>query len=156
MSRTGVVHVLVDAHNVLHHDPELHALMREPELARREMELLLAGRQHVHLFYDGGTGGEARNTHRHGLAIDYAGTGEADDRIIGWLKVNHARRAVVVTDDAELRRRVRTLGAAVADARGFLAGLRKEWDPREDRGALSPSEVDDWMRIFGLDQRPPR
>ena len=152
MSRIGVVHVLVDAHNVLHHDPVLHELMHEPEQARREMELLLAGRQHTLLFYDGGAGGEVRTTHRHGLAIDYAGTGEADDRIISWLKTNHGRRAVVVTDDAELRRRVRTLGAAVADARGFLAGLRKDRDPRENRGPLSPAEVDDWMRIFGLDQ----
>ncbi len=58
---------------------------------------------------------------------------------------------MVVTDDAELRRRVRTLGAAVTDARGFLDGLRRDHDPREDRGPLSPGEVDEWMRIFGLE-----
>ena len=152
MSRSGVVHVLVDAHNVLHHDPQLCKHMHEPEVARQEMERLLAGRQHLHLFYDGGLGGEVRTTHRQGLAIDYAGTGEADDRIVRWLKINHARRALVVTDDADLRRRVRTLGAGIADARGFLAGLGREHDPREQRGPLSPGEVDEWMRIFGIDQ----
>jgi hypothetical protein len=151
MSRSGVVHFLVDAHNVLHHDRELSALMHNPEQARQEMERLLAGRQHLHLFYDGGLGGDVRTTHRQGLAIDYAGTGEADDRIVRWLKINYARRAVVVTDDAELRRRVRTLGAGIADARGFLTGLRRENDPREQRGPLSPGEVDEWMRIFGID-----
>ena len=151
MSRTGVVHVLVDAHNVLHHDPILRVRMHEPERARSEMEQLLAGRQHLHLFYDGGPGGEVRTSHRQGLAIDYAGTGEADDRIVRWLQVNATRRALVVSDDADLRRRVRTLGAAVADARGFLEPLRRQHDPRESRGPLSPGEVDEWMKIFGLD-----
>lgn len=151
MSRTGVVHVLVDAHNVLHHDPILRALMHEPERARSEMEQLLAGRQQLHLFYDGGPGGEVRTSHRQGLAVDYAGTGEADDRIVRWLQVNATRRALVVTDDADLRRRVRTLGAAVADARGFLEPLRRQHDPRENRGPLSPSEVDEWMKIFGIE-----
>jgi predicted RNA-binding protein with PIN domain len=154
MSRTGVVHVLIDAHNVLHQDPALRTLMHEPERARSELERLLAGRQHLHLFYDGGPGGEVRTSHRQGLRVDYAGTGEADDRIVQWLKHNHSRRAVVVTDDAELRRRVRTLGAGVIDADGFLTGLRRERDPREDRGPLSAAEVDEWMRIFGLDQHP--
>lgn len=151
MSRTGVVHVLIDAHNVLHQDRTLRTLMHEPERARSELERLLAGRQHLHLFYDGGPGGEVRTSHRQGLRVDYAGTGEADDRIVQWLQHNHSRRAVVVTDDAELRRRVRTLGAGVMDADGFLTGLRRERDPREDRGPLSAAEVDEWMRIFGLD-----
>lgn len=151
MSRTGEVHVLVDAHNVLHQDPLLRPLMAEPERARGELERLLAGSRHLHLFYDGGPGGEVRTAHRQGLSIDYAGTGEADNRIIRWLQTNATHRAVVVTDDAELRRRARTLGAGVLDARGFLDGLRRERDPREDRGPLSPAEVDDWMRIFGLD-----
>jgi predicted RNA-binding protein with PIN domain len=154
MSRTGVVHVLVDAHNVLHQDAHLRPLMNDPERARSELERLLAGRNHLHLFYDGGPGGEVRTSHRQGFAVDYAGTGEADDRIVRWLQTNHSRRAVVVTDDAELRRRVRTLGAGVMDAGGFLTGLRKERDPREDRGPLSPAEVNEWMRIFGLDQEP--
>ncbi|HEX3132181.1 MAG TPA: NYN domain-containing protein [Planctomycetota bacterium] len=154
MSRTGVVHVLVDAHNVLHQDPTLRPLMNEPERARAELEQLLAGRTHLHLFYDGGPGGEVRTSHRQGLAVDYAGTGEADNRIVHWLQTNHSRRAIVVTDDAELRRRVRTLGAGVQDARGFLDGLRRDRDPRENRGPLSPGEVDEWMRIFGLDQDP--
>ena len=151
MSRTGAVHVLVDAHNVLHQDPVLRPLMVEPERARGELERLLAGRRSVHLFYDGGPGGEVRTSHRQGLAVDYAGSGEADDRIIRWLQTNATRRAVVVSDDAELRRRARTLGAGLLDARGFLDGLRREHDPREDRGPLSPAEVDEWMRIFGLE-----
>jgi hypothetical protein len=151
MSRSGVVHVLVDAHNVLHHDPVLRTLMHEPEKARAELERLLAGRQHLHLFYDGGPGGETRTSHRQGLAIDYAGRGEADDRIVRWLQLNHTLRAAVVTDDGELRRRARTLGAAIVEARGFLDGLRRGQDPREHRGPLSPGEVDEWMRIFGLD-----
>jgi hypothetical protein len=151
MNRSGVVQVLVDAHNVLHHDPELRTLMGDPERARASLEQLLSGRRHLTLFYDGGPGGETRTLHRQGLAIDYSGTGEADERIIAWLRSRPTQRAAVVSDDAELRRRARQLGAALIDARGFLAGFRRERDPRTDRGPLSPGEVDEWMRIFGLD-----
>lgn len=150
MSRSGQVHLLVDAHNVLHHDPELRRLMAEPERAHAELERLLADRPRVVLFYDGGPGGETRSLRRQGLTIDYSGKGEADERIVGWLREHAERRAAVVSDDGGLRGRARALGATLVDARGFLAGFRHERDPRTERGPLSPAEVDDWMRIFGL------
>ena len=70
MGRSGVVHVLIDAHNVLYHDPELRRLMGDPESARRELERLLAGQRQLVLFYDGGPGGEARSLRRQDLAIE--------------------------------------------------------------------------------------
>lgn len=152
MSRSGQVHLLVDAHNVLHHDPDLQRLMHEPERARAELERLLADRPRVVLFYDGGPGGVTQSLRRQGLTIDYSGTGEADDRIVGWLRAHADRRAAVVSDDGGLRGRARALGATLIDARGFLAGFRRECDPREQRGPLTPTEVEDWMRIFGLDR----
>ena len=152
MTRNGQVHVLVDAHNVLHHDPDLRHLMGEPEHARSELERLLADRPRVVLFYDGGPGGITQSLRRQGLTIDYSGTGEADDRIVGWLREHAGLRAAVVSDDSGLRGRARTLGASLVDARGFLTGFRRERDPRTERGPLSPAEVDDWMRIFGLDR----
>lgn len=152
MSRSGQVHLLIDAHNVLHHDPILQGLMHEPERARGDLERLLADRPRVTLFYDGGPGGVAQELRRSGLAIDYSGRGEADDRIVDWLRRYAERRAAVVSDDGGLRGRARALGATLVDARGFLDGFRRERDPREQRGPLTPAEVEDWMRIFGLDR----
>ncbi len=152
MTRSGQAHLLVDAHNVLHHDPDLRHLMGEPERARTELERLLADRPRVVLFYDGGPGGVTQSLRRQGLTIDYSGTGEADDRIVGWLRTHADLRAAVVSDDSALRGRSRALGATLVAARGFLDGFRRERDPRTDRGPLSPAEVDDWMRIFGLDR----
>jgi hypothetical protein len=57
---------------------------------------------------------------------------------------------LVVADDANLRLNVRTLDTGIADAHGFLIGLRREHDPREQRGPFSPGEGDEWMRIFGI------
>jgi hypothetical protein len=156
MSRNGAPHLLIDAHNVLHHDAELRRLMGEPEQARGELERLLADRPRVVVFYDGDPGGVTHVLRRQGLTIDYSGAAEADDRIVAWLREHADRRAAVVSDDGGLRARARSLGAALIDARGFLDGFRRERDPRTERGPLSAGEVDDWLRIFGLDQRPPR
>ena len=156
MSRSGQAHLLVDAHNVLHHDSELGRLMSDPERARTELERLLADRPRVVLFYDGGPGGITQSLRRQGLTIDYSGTGEADDRIVGWLRAHAELRAAVVSDDSGLRGRARSLGATLIAARGFLVDFRRERDPRTERGPLSAAEVNDWMRIFGLDDRGQR
>jgi predicted RNA-binding protein with PIN domain len=151
MTRQGPVHLLVDGHNVLHLDPELRRLMAEPERARAELERLLAHRQRVTLFYDGGPGGEAQNTRRHGLVIEYSGAADADDRIARWLLFHPNVRAVVVSDDRELRRRIRVLGARGVTARGFLAAFRRQREAPPDAPPLSPGEVDQWLRIFGIE-----
>jgi YacP-like NYN domain len=151
MSRRGPVHCLVDAHNVLHQDAVLARHMHEPENARHLLEELLADKPNMHVFYDGGPNGEQRAHRRQGLQIDYSGNDEADNRIIRWLQQHSELRAVVISDDHDLCRRARALGATTAPARGFLQGFRTRLQQTElHRGPLSPAEVDDWMRIFGL------
>jgi hypothetical protein len=152
MSRHGPVHYLVDAHNVLFQDTEFARLMHQPEIARHQLEELLADKPFMFIFYDGGPQGEQRSHRRQGLHIDYAGHDEADNRIIRWLQHHPDARAVVISDDNELGRRARTLGATSATARGFLNTFRSTQQRAEaHRGPLSPAEVDEWMRIFGLD-----
>jgi predicted RNA-binding protein with PIN domain len=143
--------VLVDGSNVVHQDAELRSLAgQDPERARTELERLLAGRQRVAVFWDGGPGGEARSLHRKGLRIDYSGAGEADERIVAWLKQHGPRGSVLVSDDAVLGRRCRALGARIAAARGFADGLRGERDAPPDRGPPHAAELGFWMREFGV------
>jgi hypothetical protein len=155
MSRTGLLHLLIDGHNLIHQDAELRRLMAEPERAHGELERLLAERSRITVFYDGGPGGETHTIRRSGLTIDYAGVSEADDRIVRWLLFHPNVRAVVVSDDRALGARVRALGARPIPARGFLDAFRKGRDAPPDRPPLSPAEVDEWMRIFGLDDGAP-
>ncbi len=144
--------VLIDGHNLLHQDAALRRLLGTPEAARRALERRLARRRDCWLFYDGGPGGEARTAVRGTLRLDYSGTGEADDRIVAWLRANPASGAVVVSDDRELRARARTLGATLMSAREFLGGLGNDDGEVPDK----PSDPDDaevrfWMREFGED-----
>lgn len=139
----------IDGSNVVHQDAELRRLAGlDPERARAELERLLGGRAQTAVFWDGGPGGEIRTLHRKGLRVDFSGPGEADARLVAWLKQNGPLKAVVVTDDAALARRCRTLGARVVRARGFADGLRTTRDAPVDRPPPSPAEVDFWMREF--------
>lgn len=144
-------YLAIDGSNVVHQDAELRRLAGlDPERARAELERLLAGRQRIAVFWDGGPGGEARTLHRKGLRVDYSGTGEADDRLVAWLKQQGPPRTLVISDDAGLGRRCRQLGARVATARGFADGLRRTRDAAPDRSPPDPAEVAFWMREFNV------
>lgn len=141
----------IDGSNVVHQDAELRRLAGlDPERARAELERLLAGRSRVAVFWDGGPGGEARTLHRKGLRVDYSGAGEADDRIVHWLKHQGPTTVVVVSDDAALARRCRQIGARTVAARGFAAGLRSTRDAPVERLPPTPAEVDFWLREFAV------
>lgn len=152
MSRSGPLHMLIDGHNVIHQDAALRPMAEEIERAHSELELLLAERSRITVFYDGGPGGNTHTLRRSGLTIDYSGASEADDRIVRWLLFNPNMRALVVTDDRALTARVRTLGARILPARGFLDAFRRQRPiSGGDRPPLSSAEVEEWMRIFGLE-----
>ena len=139
----------IDGSNVVHQDAELRRLANlDPERARAELERLLGGRRNTAVFWDGGPGGEPRTFQRKGLRVDYSGSGEADERLVAWLKQHRPTGLVVITDDATLARRCRTLGARVATARGFAAGFRTQRDAPPERPPPSPAEVEFWMREF--------
>jgi predicted RNA-binding protein with PIN domain len=156
MSRVGALHLLVDGHNVIHQDAALRQLASEIEDAHAELEQLLAERSRITIFYDGGPGGQTHTLRRSGLTIDYSGASEADDRIVRWLLFNPNLRAMVVSDDRALAARVRALGATLLPARGFLEAFRKRSAAaKPERAPLTPAEVDEWMRIFGIDEGKP-
>lgn len=142
--------LLVDGSNVVHQDAELRRLAGlDPERARGELERLLGGRRMTVVFWDGGPGGAVRSFMRAGVRVDYSGPGEADERIVAWLKRHGPTAAVVVSDDGPLARRCRGLGARTAGARGFAAGLRGAGDPGPpDRPPPDAAELEFWLREF--------
>jgi len=141
--------LLLDGSNVVHQDAELRRLANlDPERARAELERLLGGRHMTAVFWDGGPGGEIRTFQRKGIRVDYSGPGEADDRIVAWLKQHGPLHGAVITDDGPLARRCRALKAKVASARGFAVGLRTLRDAPPDRGPPPAHEVDFWLREF--------
>lgn len=144
--------LLIDAHNVIHADADLRRLMHpDPERARAELERLVAARGRCTVFHDGGPGGEARTLRRRGLAVVYSGTGDADDAIVRWLKQHPGERAAVVSDDADLRRRCRQIGAGTIGTREFLGALRRRVDGPRDQAPVPPHEVAFWQREFGVE-----
>ncbi len=150
--------VLVDAHNLIHADASLRALMREPqahmrnaEAARRALEERLANRASIELIYDGGPGGVAASHHRRGLRVRYSGADEADDTIVAMLRSDARRPVAVVTDDRELSRRARQLGARVIGCAAFLASLPDAPAHVADRAPPSDADVRFWMKTFGVD-----
>jgi len=139
--------ILVDAHNLLHQDARLGPVMRrDVEAARLALERALGARDDVILFYDGGPGGVADARRRGGVRIDYSGPGEADDRILAWLRANTGRH-VVVSDDRALTARARALGATIALTRGFLAHAAVADSAQKPEA--TPDEVAFWMKVFG-------
>lgn len=143
--------MVIDGSNVLHTDAELRRLAAiDPERARAELERLLAGLPRVAVFWDGGPGGEVRSLHRKNLRIDYSGDGEADDRLVAWLKHQGPAKASVITDDQALGRRCRQIGAKIVSARGFVDQLRTTKDAAPDRPPPTPADLNFWMREFGV------
>ena len=139
--------ILVDAHNLLHHDARLGPLVRRNvETARLELERTLGARDDVILFYDGGPGGVADSRRRGGVRVDFSGVGEADERILAWLRANHGRH-VVVSDDRALGARAKKLGATIAPTRGFLAHADRNGPPAKPEATAD--DVAFWLKVFG-------
>jgi hypothetical protein len=139
--------LLVDAHNLLHRDPRLGAVMRrDAEAARRALERLLGPREDLILFYDGGPGGRADSRRRGGVRVDFSGRGEADERILAWLRDHPGGRHVVVTDDRALAARARALGAGVAPTAGLVVHAPPTAPAKPEPSA---DEVAYWLRVFG-------
>lgn len=130
----------------------------------------LGGKRRAALvFLDGGLQrGETRHA---GLRIRYAGPGQkADDRMVDDLDLlgNDARCVIAVSNDRELKGRLRMHGASCLSVGEFLALLEKKDKGQAGKGgskgkrgaddaeimrekcrSLSPAEVSAWLEHFG-------
>jgi predicted RNA-binding protein with PIN domain len=96
---------------------------------------------------------QPRVAERYGaLEVVWSGAGRAADEEIVRRAANRPRDWIVISDDRELRRRCRDLGARVETARAFAHRLER---PRRaaveggEKPSPSAEDVERWRRIIG-------
>jgi hypothetical protein len=86
-----------------------------------------------------------------GVRVEYA-RGDADSAILEMVRKSRSPRdLLVVTSDRRLAEQARDLGARTEDVATFRARAdrRAAGKPREKQDRPSPSEVAEWLRVFG-------
>jgi predicted RNA-binding protein with PIN domain len=164
-SRPVRVHFLVDGYNYLHRARLFGDVSLEQARHRLATRLrALRGKgDEVTIVWDArrAPSGLPRGEADRGVEHEFAhrDRGSADEAILRRLRAAaDARGYCVVSDDGEVVRSARQLGAAVrsiADVESRVRG-RIPSAPDDDEKPPPPrgSEVDDWLRIFGEDPRP--
>ncbi|MCB1162627.1 MAG: NYN domain-containing protein [Candidatus Krumholzibacteriia bacterium] len=148
----------VDGFNVMHLLPELVArLESDPEGARRRFLRLLAplvfrSGERWTVVFDGPRGGRAKAPG----PIDVIYAPHADSWIVEALERHRHPDAVTVvsSDEKDIGRRARALGASVQSAASLLRALAGDDAPPEPAepekpDSVSPEEVDFWLDAFG-------
>ena len=118
---------------------------------RRVLELARHRTVTVRLLFDGPPpDGRPSRESRGPVTVSYSGGRSADDVIVGSIpRGSAARNWTVVTDDRELRRRVKSEGAGamcVADFERKLASARPSGPDKP--GDDAPVDVEEWERYF--------
>lgn len=147
----------VDGFNVIHRLPELAAMLAEDnEGCRRSFLRLLAplvfeSNERWTVVFDAPRPGRAKAPG----PIDVVYAADADGWIVAELeKARHADAVTVVTsDEKDIGRRARALGAAVMSADALVRALSGDDAPEpagpEKPDSVSPDEVDFWLDAFG-------
>lgn len=160
--------VFVDGHNALNvlgvdagdHEADRGALIRQVRERVRRM------RPGATVFFDGHPPpGEFAVGQARGVRVVFSLDREADEAIVDAVRdADDPGRVLVVTDDLELERRVKQLGAISSRVRAFFAeertAIRHSDDGREgevahasDAGGLSDGEIAEMERRF-VSERP--
>jgi YacP-like NYN domain-containing protein len=132
---------------------------RDPEAVIRFLLGWARGRGRVVVVFDGS--GDARVAERYGaLEVAWGGARSADDAIEALVR-KQPRSWTVVTDDRELDRRCRELGARVQRADALIARVQRPHTgapaavaAARDAGKPSPSaeDVRHWREVFSDDE----
>lgn len=92
---------------------------------------------------------------------------EADDIIVDLVEgQRHANQVLVVTEDREIKQKVREVGAKIESSSKYLARVKsfrqeeREQDhskePAEKHGDQPVNNVEEWLEYFGIDQERDR
>ncbi|MGC8780254.1 MAG: NYN domain-containing protein [Anaerolineae bacterium] len=129
--------LIIDGHNLIGVLPDIQ--LNEPEdearlLARLRAYRSLTGQDMVVFFDSGGLpvpAGRAAHLSSPGIAVYFSGSGQtADDAIVEYLRGRpQPGQYAVVTNDAELIRRVKAIGASVVRASDFSLKLARRDEP---------------------------
>lgn len=157
--------ILIDGHNLIGQmktislaDPD-----DEEQLIERLVTYQRRRRRKITVVFDAGAhvGPSSEYEQRTaGVRIIYARPGQrADDVICRIVRDSSDRRGwLVVSSDRAVQAEVRYLGASIIAADQFARELAipRLQAPQEEERSLSPSEVDEWLRIFARRKKPRR
>jgi hypothetical protein len=142
------VPVLIDGNNLLHSLPA--GSNNRSGVRRQVLDAARSEKMRITVVFDGPPpGGSPEMEHLGPVTVRYSGGKSADDAILQLIpQGSRASESVVVTDDQELRRRVRERGGTVRS----LAQWRKR-KPRKTRSKthepkLSSHDLADWEAYF--------
>ena len=168
--------IIIDGYNFLFSDRREQLGLAEGELEKMREDFLgrlarLGAIENaaITVVFDGGEGAEfhAGEFTYHGVTVLFSyKVDTADMEIVTLLNRSHSvRDTVVVTDDRELRRNVKRIGAhpsSTAEFKRHMKDLFKQQrhahrEPLEKFEGVASNEVDFWMQEFGITEpdRPP-
>jgi predicted RNA-binding protein with PIN domain len=139
---------LIDGNNLLHSLP-LPAASRG-DVRRAVLDACRHERMRATVVFDGPPpDGTPSRESLGSITVVYSGSKTADDVIIHQLpQGKETRDWIVVTDDRQLRERVKNLGAAVQALREWQGRKRRPASRRRTEPKLSSHEVAEWEAFF--------
>jgi len=145
--------ILIDGNNLMYSLPS--GERERAEVRRLTLDLTRRERISVILVFDGPPPEtRAEREFLGSVEIRYSGSLSADDAIVGIIRKSRApRNWKVVTDDRELRQRVRVLGAACLSCsewknRRRRRSVRQRNTDRSEGPRMSARELREWEEYF--------
>ena len=153
---------IIDGHNLIPKIPGLSLSEMDDEMRLVEMlqEYCRLTRKQVEVFFDNAPPGQPRARNFGSVIARFVRSGQtADQAIRNKLQRlgGEARNWTVVSSDHQVQAAARAARAAVIPSETFSRQMKEILDssPKTsevaDKG-LSNDEVDDWMKIFGIDE----
>jgi hypothetical protein len=153
---------LIDGHNLIPKTGlRLDAPNDEMELVMMLQEFLRLSRREADVYFDGAPPGEAQTKRFGRVTAHFVPLGTtADSGIKLQLRklAGAARNWIIVSSDQEVQNAARAAHARTMSSEEFAKRLRTVGDQEIGRqssrnalpdGALTPEEIDEWLRLFG-------
>ncbi len=152
----------IDGHNLI---PKVGLRLNdendEEKLLERVQEYARITRRKCTVFFDRAPDPSTRRSRYGSLNVYYVThRTTADEEIIAMVNNagSRAREITVVSSDQHIQRQIRYVGAQFVTSEQFAREMQKAYQrdlevnpERHNNDKLSESEVDEWMKIFGLE-----
>jgi uncharacterized protein len=154
---------IIDGHNLIPKIPglELRDVDDELQLIKMLQEFCRIQRKKVDVYFDNAPPGSTRSRHFGSVTAHFIRQGYSADQAIQD-KLKQLKRAAVnwtvVSTDHKVQSFARLAGAQVCSSEQFAANLieilsrRDGEEPDDDQGDLSPDDLQEWLRLFGVDE----
>lgn len=154
---------IVDGHNLIPKIPGLHLSEMDDEMRLVEMlqEYCRLTRKQVEVFFDNAPPGQPRARNFGNVIARFVRSGQTADKAIqDKLRRlgGEARNWTVVSSDHQVQAAAKAARATIVSSEIFSRQMRDLLEnpltnsESADKG-LSNKEVDDWMKIFGIDEK---